>query len=209
MCDCQKETNLGFADEKVTIGTHLCIIFSSEEERRESLLKFLLSGLQSNERSACFSEKVTEDELRKFFKENSINYDERKEKNEILLSGTGDVYFSEGRFDPDRMINLLKNYYDETQKLGLDARVIGEMLPEVQTIPGGDRLTEYESKVNLLVKTHPITSVCQYDANVFDGATIMEVLKVHPKMLVNGAVVQNPFFIEPEIYLKQLAEQKS
>jgi hypothetical protein len=56
----------------------------------------------------------------------------------------------------------------------------------------------------LLLKERPITAVCQYDANLFDGATIMEVLKVHPQMIVNGTVIHNPFYIPPEEFLKEL-----
>ena len=82
------------------------------------------------------------------------------------------------------------------------ARVIGEMIPEIKHIPGGERLLEYESRISILLRDRPVTSICQYDANEFDGATIMDVLKVHPKMIVNGAVINNPFFIKPEEYLK-------
>jgi hypothetical protein len=53
----------------------------------------------------------------------------------------------------------------------------------------------------MLLRDHPVTAVCQYDANSFGGATIMEVLKVHPKMIINGSVINNPFFVEPEDYL--------
>lgn len=205
MSKIQPDTDLGFAKNRVPIGTHLCIIFSSEEERTESLLKYLLSGLRQNEKCACFSEKITEDTIRTYCAEHDISYDERKESGAISLNGTSEVYFQDNRFDPDRMLKTLTAFYESAKDENYPAaRVIGEMLPEVSTYPGGDRLMEYESRVSLLVKTHPVTSVCQYDANLFDGKTIMDVLQVHPKMIVNGAVVNNPFFIEPEEYLKRL-----
>ncbi len=183
----------------------MCLVFSDDNERRESLLKFLLSGLQNGERTACFSSRITEKELRDYFGKNDISYDERKEEKAVSLSGTSEVYFENNKFDPDRMINLLTAYYDEAMDLGFNgARVIGEMIPEVEQVEGGDRLTEYESKVSMLLRDHPVTAVCQYDANRFDGATIMEVLKVHPQMIINGAVVSNPFFIQPEEYLKNI-----
>ena len=50
--------SLGFAAEKVPAGTQICQIFTDDNERNDSLLKFLLSGLQSGEKAACFSEKV-------------------------------------------------------------------------------------------------------------------------------------------------------
>lgn len=202
MCDGCKKVSLGFTEENVPEGTHMCLVFTDDQERVNSLLKFLLSGLQAGERTACFSENITEDNLIDFFSKNYISYDERKQKNAIILSGTSEVYFEGGRFDPDRMLNTLVNYYKEARAMGFpSARVIGEMTPEVENVPGGERLLEYESRVTMVTRKYPITTVCQYDAKSFDGATIMDVLKVHPKMIVNGAVVENPFFIKPEDFL--------
>lgn len=197
------EVSLGFADDKVPIGSHLCLVYSKEEERVDSLLKFLLSGLQNGERTACFSGNLTEESVRGYLGENGISYDERKAQKAVILAGTNEVYFQDGVFDPDRMLNNLTLFYDESLDMGFPAaRVIGEMISEVMHVPGGERLLEYESRISILLRDHPVTSVCQYDANSFDGATIMEVLKVHPKMIVNGTVINNPFYIEPESYLR-------
>lgn len=203
MCQNNSNISLGFSNQKVPVGTHICLIFTKEEERKDSLLKFLLSGLESGERSACFSDRTDENTLREFFEKHNISYDERKENKAISISGTSEVYFENGVFDPDRMINNLTQFYEESLELGFPAsRVIGEMTSEVENAPGGERLLEYESRVSMLLRNYPVTSICQYDANSFDGATIMEVLKVHPQMIVNGSVINNPFFIEPEEYLK-------
>ena len=205
MCENHLEVPLGFTDEKVPAGTHMCLIFTDEEDRRDSLLKFLLSGIKTGERNACFSDKVDEVTIRDFFNENNISYDESKKNNAISLSGTNEVYFQDGIFDPDRMLNTLSDFYNESIEMGFPAsRAIGEMMPEVENVPGGERLFEYESRVSILLRDYPVTTICQYDANAFDGATIMEVLKVHPKTIVNGSIVTNPFFIEPEQYLSEM-----
>lgn len=196
-------TSIGFAEKEVAVGTHVCLIYSSEKERTGTLLKFILSGMQRNERTACFTDTISEDEVSAFFKENNISYSERKSESAISISPVSTIYFEGGEFDPERMLNTLINYYKESKTLGFaNARVIGEMSPEIEHIPGGERLLEYESRVSMLLKENPITTVCQYNANLFDGATIMGVLKVHPQMIINGAIVQNPFYIEPEEFLK-------
>ena len=56
-------TSLGFADGEVPVGTHICQIFTDDDERDDALLSFLLSGLRSRERAACFSEKTDEKKL--------------------------------------------------------------------------------------------------------------------------------------------------
>lgn len=199
------EVSLGFINDKVSKGTHMCLIYSKEEERRDSLLKFLLSGLEGGERSICFSENMDEETLRKFFLKNDVSYDERKKDNAITLSGVREVYFQDGVFDPERMLKNLEQFYDESEAMNFKgSRVIGEMLPEVQHIKGGERLLEYESKVSVLLRDHPATAVCQYNANDFDGATIMDILKVHPQMIVNGMVIQNPMYIPPEEFLAKV-----
>jgi hypothetical protein len=194
--------SLGFTDQPFTAGVHICQIIGNDDERQESLFKFLLSGLQAGERTSCFSEKVSESGLAEFLGRYSISFDEAKETGALTLAGSRDIYFQDQRFDPERMLQVLSDYYEDSIEQGYPAaRVIGEMTPEVQHIPGGTRLLEYEAKVSLLLRKHPVTAVCQYDAHDFDGATIMDVLKVHPLMVVRGSVVHNPFFIPPEEYL--------
>lgn len=206
MANKHRTVSLGFTPKKVPEGTHMCLVFTNKQERISSLLAFLLSGLTNNERGTCFSSNITEDELRTFFSENNISYDERKQSGAISLTGTKEVYFEDGTFNPERMLNNIVNFYKTSKNQGYkSSRIIGEMIPEIENVPGGERLMEYECRVSMLLRDNPVTTVCLYDANEFDGATIMDVLKVHPKMIVNGAVVNNPFFIEPEVYLKNMA----
>ena len=195
--------SLGFTDEKVPIGAHICQIFSNHNERIDALLKFLLSGLQAGERTTCFSDMIDEETLRKFFSSQNISYDERKQNKAIALAGTKEVYFQENVFDPDRMLNTLSTYHQESLDLGFPAvRVIGEMMPEIRGISGGDRLFEYESRLTMLLRDNPVTTLCQYDANVFSGAAIMDVLKVHPLIIVKGQLVHNPFCLLSDDFLK-------
>lgn len=94
---------------------------------------------------------------------------------------------------------IARQFHKDSVTNGFPAsRVIGKMSAEIQHIPGGSRLLEYESRVSLLLKDHPVTAVCQYDANAFDGATLMKILKVHPMMVIRGAVVRNPCYIQPD-----------
>lgn len=139
-----------------------------------------------------------------FLRQHGLSYKDSKDSRLLALSVVEDVYFRDNCFDPEDMLSLLREFYEESIRLGHSAaRVIGEMSPEVQQLPGGDRLLEYESRVSLLQRQYPVTTVCQYDARLFDGATIMDILKVHPLMVVRGSVVHNPFYVKPEEFLKQ------
>ena len=65
-------------------------------------------------------------------------------------------------------------------------------------------LMEYEARLNGVVAGHPCTVCCQYDVRRFDGRIIiMNVLAVHPVMIVRGRLVQNPYYVGPEVFLRE------
>ena len=194
--------SLGFTEQQFPPGVHICQIFGDDDERDEALLKFLLSGLQSGERAGCFSERIDEKILAAFLGRHGISYNEVRDTGGLTLAGTVESYFQNNRFEPERMLSVLGQFYEESVTQGYPAaRIIGEMTEKIQHLPGGGRILEYEAKVSLLLREHPVTTVCQYDARLFEGAMIMDILKVHPYMVVRGSVVHNPFFITPEEFL--------
>ncbi|MGC4117259.1 MAG: MEDS domain-containing protein [Myxococcales bacterium] len=195
MSQTERLADLGFAAAKVPHGTHICQIYTDERERDEALRHFVSRGLANGEATACFSDTVDRPALEAWLARESLSAcDER-----LTVSGSTSVYFPDGRFDPLRMLELLRAFHRGSVEAGrTGARVIGEMSPEINRVPGGSRLFEYESRVNQLLRDHPVTAVCQYDARAFSGATIMDVLSVHPVMVVHGALVNNPFFVPPE-----------
>lgn len=194
-----RKIKIGVSDQEFQQGVHICQIVSDDAEKEDTLLKFLLSGVQAGERTACFSDKASRNIVEKFLNEYEISADEVIDSGMLSMSGTKEVYFQNDCFEPERMLNVLKEYHQSSISNGYPAaRVIGEMAPEVENIKGGERLLEYEARVSMLLRDHPVTAVCQYDAREFSGATLMDILKVHPLMIVKGAVVHNPFFIPPE-----------
>ncbi len=204
MNDQRPLVNLGFTEERFPAGVHICQIFTDDDERQDALLEYLLSGINSGERTACFSDKATAPIVGDHLARHGQSFADLSASGALTLSATHAVYFKDDRFDPDRMVEILTRYHDESVHDGYPAaRVIGEMSAAVRHVSGGSRLLEYESKVSLLLRTHPVTCVCQYDARSFDGATIMDVLKVHPLMVLRGAVVRNPFFVPPEDFLSR------
>ena len=199
------KVSLGFAPGCFDQGIHVCQIINDNEERVGALVEFLVSGLKDNERSTCFSSMLDTEEFAERLSKEGLSYDKCCNDGDFNCSPPDDIYFQNDQFNPDTMLDLLKNYYlDSVDQNYVGARVIGEMLPKVEKVKGGDRLFEYECRVSKLVEKYPVTAVCQYDANQFSGAVIMDVLKVHPFMIVRGELVKNPFFIPPDEYLSKI-----
>ncbi|MDT8441862.1 MAG: MEDS domain-containing protein [Desulfuromonadales bacterium] len=187
---------VGLADQDFPPGLHICMIYNSEDERHEIIEKFLKNGIDKGEKVAYIVEEIAPEAFCSWLAEKGLAGEVGQ--GPLQVDSARSTYYPSGRFDPDAMLARLQSFY----RAALDAdysgcRVMGEMSWAAEgQLPGTDRLMEYESRVNLLVADHPLSAICQYDANRFDGATIFQCLKVHPYMIVHGQVVHNPFYRE-------------
>ncbi|NQX02084.1 MEDS domain-containing protein [bacterium] len=193
-------TDMGFTAERFPAGTHMCLIYSDESERRKIIGKFLESGLLAREKVAYFADTLKPEEVRAWLQEMGIAL---PEQDGFAITAAAKTYCPSAEFVPETMLQTLREYYRQAKQAGYpNVRVSGEMSWALKDIPGSDRLMEYEALLNEVFVTHPITAICQYDANRFSGATILDVLKVHPMMVVRGQIVQNPYYMKPQDFLK-------
>jgi DNA-binding CsgD family transcriptional regulator len=60
-----------------------------------------------------------------------------------------------------------------------------------------DRLFAYESAVNEVLTELPVLFLCMYDVRRLAPSTIVDVLKMHSKVLLDGTVLDNPGCVDP------------
>ena len=53
----------------------------------------------------------------------------------------------------------------------------------------------YEAEVNELASRYPQFIMCLYDLDQWAGELIMSVLKTHPRIFVNGLILNNPYYV--------------
>lgn len=200
------QVDLGFTTEHFPAGTHMCFIYNNEQERRETIARYLESGLGSGELVGYFAD--VDEMVDDYLAQMGVSVPEEAREQRLMLSRSRDTYCPDGRFIIGRMLGNLEKFHHTCVERSLPAsRVSGEMGWALGPVEGREDLIEYEARVNIVLRDHPVTAICQYDANRFDGATIFDVLSVHPMMVVRGQVLKNPYFIPPEAFLAQRAQR--
>lgn len=192
----RRQVELGFTRELFPEGTHICYLYSDDDERMRFMSEYVASGVQNRE-AVTYIVDAAEDALRKVVDERGITAAANEHQDQLDLKPALETYCPGGHFDPDQMLGKLRNVYASHPPSCVGARLAGEMTWALHHLPGTERLVEYEGRINDLLKTYPLTTVCQYDTRKFNGATIFELLNVHPIMVVHGQIMRNPFYVWP------------
>ena len=205
MSEGKNEMSWGFSNELFPDCAHMCLIFDSEEQRRKIVSQYLDAGFRQGEFVRYLTDKTSPEDVRSWLLEMGVELPEAGGSGSFGIFKADSVYCPNGHFDPREMIKGMLLSYDKAKKGGYrGTRSCGEMTWALKGIPGSDRLFEYEALISTITETYPHKGMCMYDARLFDGATLLNVLKVHPYMVAQEQIVRNPFYVRPEEFLEEL-----
>lgn len=192
----KQDMDMGFTHEILPECHHICLIYDSEEQRRKIVSEYLAAGIRHGELVRYFADTTAPEEIRAWLSEIDI---EPKDDDSFRIMKAENSYCPSGSFVPQQMLDSQISRYAAAKASGYTgSRVTGEMNWVLRGIPGSERLLEYETDLNMLRSDFPHVGICQYDARLFDGAMLFQVLQVHPYMIAQGQIVRNPFYIKPE-----------
>lgn len=191
----QRMTSLGFTEQAFPAGTHMCYIYADDREHQEIMSKFVESAMSEQEWVSYFADVLSVEDLPAHLARLGIRLPQEPAAGHFEGDVAQRIYCPDGTFIPQRMLDRVRELYLESVRAGYSgARATGEMSWALKGLPGSERLIEYESGLNAVVRECPATLVCQYDARRFSGATLYDVLNVHPYMIVRGQIVRNPYY---------------
>jgi DNA-binding CsgD family transcriptional regulator len=184
----------------VSPGTHFCALYSGPAERDRLLFPFLDEGMRHGDKCLCLIDDVEPALIRdRVVGQPGPDYSRRSVQ--LDVERTADAYLRSGEFSVDDMISFLAESVDAA--VGDDFhlfRAAGEMSWVLPGPPGWDDLFLYESALNHVVEEVPVILMCLYDLQKFGADMLVEVLRTHPKVLLDRTVIDNPHYLEPTRY---------
>ena len=191
---------------ELTCSCHACAFFSSDDEEQAVLAPFARDGLAANDRLVqIINDKHREDRVRRLRTE-GIDVDAATERGQLEMRPWEQAYLNGGKgFDQDAMLALIQQVLKEGRSSGFAmTRLWANMEWALEDLPGVDQIVEYETRLNHVLPKFDDVVVCTYDLNKFSAATVMDILRTHPQVIVGGMLQQNPFFVPPDVFLAEL-----
>jgi hypothetical protein len=199
-----------FAGSQLGEVRHVCAFFNSEDEEYRVLLPFIKDGFACGDKAVhVVSPDRRGDHLQRLTAA-GIDPEATQESGQFELLANTETYLRDGRFDPDRMLQVFEQLASGNANGGYPlSRIVCHMDWAAESRPYIDDLVEFESRVNDLWCRHDDAVICVYDLAKFGGDTVIDIMRTHPIVVIGGILQQNPFFQPPEAFLPELRERRA
>lgn len=198
------------ADGVLGKQSHICAFFNGFDEQHRVLRSFIKEGFERGDRAFHIVDPELREDHLKRLADAGIDVEQAIATGQLELRRWQDAYLRDDRFDEDGMLALLEDLLRSGAAAGNPLiRFVSRVEPSLVAKAGGDRWLEYETRVNYAVSKYSDPVICTYDLTNFRASFVMDMLRVHPLVIVGGVLQENPFFVPPEQLLLELRGRKS
>ena len=184
---------------------HVCAFFHNREEEYRVLLPLAKEGFERGEKVFHIVDPENRPERLRRLEEAGINQAAARRDGQIEIRAWEDAHLRGGRFDKEAMMTLLEETLRGAKADGFGhTRLWANMEWALGEFAGVEDLVEYETRVNYLLPKNDDLVVCAYNLTQFGAGIMMDVLRTHPLVIIDGFLHENPFFVQPDEFLREL-----
>jgi hypothetical protein len=189
---------------------HICAFFDSREQEYSVLAPYYREGLEAGEEIITIVDAGNESDHYARLRANGIDVQAAVDADRLKVYTDEHTFTLGGRFDSQRMYDLLQGALHSARQHGLHVRASSVMDWATDGCAGTEELMQYEAKVNVLVPLYDCTLLCVYDLAKLSGGMVMDILATHPYVLHRRRVLQSAHYVPPlEILREVLLENGS
>ena len=204
------EEPIPFAGSHLGKPRHVCAFFNSDDEEYRVLLPFIKDGFECGHKAIHVVSPDRRHDHLKRLAEVGIDTAATRQSGQFELHTSTETYLRDGRFDQDRMLAAFEQLASGTAKTGYPlSRIVCHMEWASEGGSYIDNLVEFESRVNEVWLRHDDAVICVYDLAKFGGDTVIDIMRTHPLVIIGGILQQNPFFVPPETFLREVRQRRA
>lgn len=198
------EPSISLAGSVLGNKRHIAGFFCNLEEQYEVLLPFIKEGFDRRENAFHVVNPTLKQHHAKRLMAAGIDVAEAEKNGQYKLRDWDEVYYCDGCFDQDRMLNTWKDLFDPTGSKGFPrTRLVAQMEWALEDRDGASDLLEYEARFNNIHRGSSDPVICIYDLSKFSPDVIGDALRTHPMVIMGGLLQENPLYTPPEEFLRE------
>jgi len=201
---------ISLAGSQLGNARHVCAFFNSDDEEYRVLLPFIKDGFTCGDKAIHMVNPTQHDDHLQRLAAVGIDTAAAERTGQFEMRTNTDAYLLDGRFDQHRMLQVFEQLASGNANHGFPlSRIVCRMDWGAERRTHVDELIEFESRVNDLWNLHDDAVICTYHLSRFSGDTVIDIMRTHPVVIVGGILQQNPFYVPPEQFLREVRDRRS
>jgi transcriptional repressor of dcmA and dcmR len=154
-------------------GSHLGAFYENDAGRMKLAVPFLAEGLRAGDVCFLVAARTAKDHILHHLARARGELDDDLARGKLLLMT--------GAPDGDAQLNSLENVFMESTRVGGHSlRLLGDMAWCFEAGMDLDTLMDFERRYHhVLARRFPVVALCQYDARLFPGVSLLQALRTH------------------------------
>ncbi len=184
-------------------GSHVCAFYRGDSDRDRLLAGYLGAGLAAGDKCICIVDSAgTAERLGTL---PGVRDEPGPFGGQLDIHLPESTYLAGGEFSTSDMLTFWTEAMVKAEIEGYSfCRLVGEMTWALRDAPGVEHLVGYESELNRVTASSPVVVLCLYDLDRFGGEVVVNVVKTHPQVLITGILVENPYYVAPDEFLRSV-----
>lgn len=199
-----------FAGSQLAETRHVCAFFNTDDEEYRVLLPFMKDGFACGDKAVhVVNPGQREDHIRRLAAA-GMDVDSSEKIGQLEIKTNTEAYLRDGRFDQDRMLKIFEGLASGNADTRYPlSRIVCRMDWVVEQGSYVKDVIEFESRVNEVWNNHDDAVICTYHLGKFGGDSVIDIMRTHPMVIIGGILHQNPFFVPPQEFLREIRERRS
>lgn len=185
--------------DKIIPSDHMVLLYDEKdvELNINIIVAYITSRINRNEKCFFIKGDIDSNLILKKLDEH-IDLSKSIDNGIFVILDKSEAYSKTGKFEARKMIDLLKELSREAIKEGYSGiGITGEISWVLQYEDGFDRIMNYEYLLNEeIFSEFPVSAICRYNINAFSNEMIRNIIEVHPIIIYNGEIHENPFYFD-------------
>ena len=182
------------------IARHQCLVYEgSPAAHLPSLVSVIRHKLKENNRCLYLNSPSMVAGLGSYLFAAGVDVSQEVMNGSLILS-SDQGHLESGRFDIDRMLQMLAHEVDRALNAGYQGLwATGDMSWEFGPEKDFSKLLEYEWRLEAFFQKCPtISGICQYHMDILPADTVGQGLSTHPAIFINETLSRlNPRYVQP------------
>lgn len=183
---------------------HLCLFYLDPSQLWPLVVSFLQTGLEAGERCLTITEEHPPEAVVAALEAHGLAAGECLQQRRLVIQRADESKLTAFPFSPDQAVHSWQAAAETAVNDGLAGlRLVVDMSWALRGASSLAQLAEYEARAGQCFAGSSINALCHYNQHRFPEVILLDALRTHPRVALEGSVHDNQFHLPPDLFLQQ------